>query len=106
VTATATVTETVERVYRILAKRYHPDNQETGNPTRFAEIHRAYEVLANPVSRAGYDAKYDENRATTWKIFKQDGAAVRQVGFNTHYIPEDTVTCSHVVAPSPVTPPR
>ena len=66
--------ETVERVYRFLAKRYHPDNQDTGDPERFAAIHTAYELLANPVSRASYDAKYEHNRAITWKIFKQEGA--------------------------------
>jgi vancomycin resistance protein YoaR len=37
---------------------------------------------------------------TVTQIFSQNGAKVRTVGFNTHYIPEDTVTCSHVaVAP-------
>jgi len=66
--------ETVERVYRMLAKRYHPDNQDTGDAEKFAEIHTAFEVLANPISRASYDAKYEQNRATTWKIFKQEGA--------------------------------
>jgi curved DNA-binding protein len=66
--------ETVERVYRILAKRYHPDNQETGDAAQFQAIHTAYELLANPESRASYDVKYDENRAIAWKIFKQDGA--------------------------------
>ena len=66
--------ETVERVYRFLAKRYHPDNQDTGDPVQFASIHTAYELLANPLSRASYDAKYEHNRAITWKIFKQDGA--------------------------------
>jgi curved DNA-binding protein CbpA len=66
--------DTVERVYRFLAKRYHPDNQDTGDAERFAEIQRAYEVLMEPVSRAAYDAKYEHNRAVTWKIFKQEGA--------------------------------
>lgn len=66
--------DTVERVYRILAKRYHPDNQDTGDAGQFNAIHTAYELLSNPVSRASYDAKYDENRAITWKIFKQKGA--------------------------------
>jgi vancomycin resistance protein YoaR len=32
---------------------------------------------------------------TVTQIFSQNGAQVRTVGFNTHYIPEDTVTCSH-----------
>ena len=66
--------DTVERVYRILAKRYHPDNQETGSASQFAELHRAYELLSNPVTRAAYDVKYEENRALTWKIFKQEDA--------------------------------
>ncbi len=66
--------ETVERVYRFLAKRYHPDNQDTGDRDQFAAILTAYELLANPVSRASYDAKYEQNRAITWKIFKQEGA--------------------------------
>lgn len=66
--------DTVERVYRILAKRYHPDNQDTGDAVQFNAIHTAYELLANSVSRASYDAKYEENRAMTWKIFKQEGA--------------------------------
>ena len=66
--------ETVERVFRFLAKRYHPDNQDTGDAVQFAAIHMAYELLTNPVSRASYDAKYEHNRALTWKIFKQEGA--------------------------------
>lgn len=67
--------DTVERVYRLLAKRYHPDNQESGDPSQFAEVHAAYELLSNPVRRAAYDVRYDENRALTWKIFKQEGAS-------------------------------
>jgi curved DNA-binding protein CbpA len=66
--------ETVERVYRFLAKRYHPDNQDTGDAEQFAAILTAYELLSNPTSRASYDAKYEHNRAITWKIFKQEGA--------------------------------
>jgi len=66
--------ETVERVYRFLAKRYHPDNQDTGDVEQFSAIHTAYELLSNPISRASYDAKYEHNRAIAWKIFKQEGA--------------------------------
>lgn len=66
--------DTVERVYRMLAKRYHPDNQETGDTTLFTEVQAAYELLSTPTRRAAYDVKYDENRAMTWKVFKQEGA--------------------------------
>jgi curved DNA-binding protein CbpA len=48
-------TETVHRVYRFLASRYHPDNPETGDPEKFLLLNRAYEVLSEPVRRARYD---------------------------------------------------
>ena len=37
-------TETIERVYRLLAKRYHPDNQQSGDLTRFKAIRLSYEA--------------------------------------------------------------
>ncbi len=70
--------ETVERVYRLLAKRYHPDNQDTGDVEKFTELHQAFVTLSNPASRAQYDVRYEENRAQTWKIFKQEGANDRR----------------------------
>jgi curved DNA-binding protein len=66
--------EMIERVYRLLARRYHPDNGDTGDVDRFTEVQAAFELLSDPVRRAAYDVKYDENRAITWKIFKQDAA--------------------------------
>jgi curved DNA-binding protein CbpA len=66
--------DTVERVYRLLAKRYHPDNLETGDAEKFSELSRAFEVLSDPAQRAAYDVRYDEHRSTAWKIFKQSDA--------------------------------
>ncbi|MGC4081350.1 MAG: DnaJ domain-containing protein [Vicinamibacterales bacterium] len=54
--------ETVQRVYRLLAQRYHPDNQQTGDPTRFRHLVEAYEVLTDPVRRAQYDVLYHDTR--------------------------------------------
>jgi curved DNA-binding protein CbpA len=48
-------TETVHRVYRIMAARFHPDNPRTGNTETFLLLKRAYEVLADPEQRAKYD---------------------------------------------------
>ena len=67
-------TETIERVYRLLAKRYHPDNAETGRAERFAEVRDAYSVLSDPERRAAYDVRYDEVQATQWKVFNQASA--------------------------------
>jgi curved DNA-binding protein CbpA len=47
--------ETIHRVYRFLATRYHPDNSETGDPDKFFLLKMAYDVLSNPQLRAKYD---------------------------------------------------
>jgi curved DNA-binding protein CbpA len=48
--------ETITRVYRIMAKRFHPDNSESGDPERFLLLSEAYRVLSNPDTRARYDS--------------------------------------------------
>jgi curved DNA-binding protein CbpA len=48
--------DTIHRVYRFLAARFHPDNHDTGNAERFFLLKDAYEVLSNPERRAAYDA--------------------------------------------------
>jgi hypothetical protein len=49
--------ETIRRVYRFLATRFHPDNTETGDPEKFVLLNQAFEVLSDPERRAEYDAK-------------------------------------------------
>ena len=50
-------TETVQRVYRFMAARFHPDNRKTGDVERFLLLRQAYDVLSDPGRRAQYDAK-------------------------------------------------
>ena len=54
--------ETINRVYRLLAQRFHPDNRETGDENRFREIHEAHAVLSDPEKRAKYDVLYHQQR--------------------------------------------
>lgn len=61
--------ETIERVFRLLAKRYHPDNAQTGDETKFRAVLDAYHVLSNPEKRAAYDAVNEGMPADRWKIF-------------------------------------
>ena len=61
--------ETIERVYRLLAARYHPDNQETGDAERFRLIHEACEVLRNPARRKEYDRQFETSAAQPLPIF-------------------------------------
>ncbi len=60
--------ETVHRVYRLLAQRYHPDNADTGNAGRFREISEAYRVLSDPQERARYDVHYERQRQARWHL--------------------------------------
>ena len=60
--------DTINRVYRLLAQRFHPDNQETGNSARFREITEAYQVLSNPEKRAQYDATNEKRRKDRWRL--------------------------------------
>ena len=50
---------TIQRIYRFMASRFHPDNPVTGDPEKFLLLKRAYEVLSDPVHRAQYDATRD-----------------------------------------------
>ena len=61
--------ETIERVYRLLAKRYHPDNKDTGDAQKFHELVKAYRALSDPERRADYDAKYDAENEHPWNDY-------------------------------------
>ena len=47
--------ETIHRVYRYLASRYHPDNPKTGDPAKFELLREAHNVLSNRATRAEYN---------------------------------------------------
>lgn len=48
--------EDIQRAYRTLARRFHPDiNKDPGAEDRFKEVTEAYEVLSDPDQRARYD---------------------------------------------------
>jgi curved DNA-binding protein CbpA len=50
--------DTIHRVYRFLAARFHPDNPESGDEEKFFLLTQAYAVLSVPERRAEYDAKH------------------------------------------------
>jgi hypothetical protein len=67
--------DTIHRVYRILAQRFHPDNRETGNDQTFRGLTDAYHVLSDPERRAAYDVRHRETLRLNWKIFDQPNSA-------------------------------
>lgn len=67
--------DTIHRIYRILAQRFHPDNQETGDVEVFRALTEAYRVLSDPEKRAAFDIEHRATRRVTWKIFDQTTSA-------------------------------
>jgi curved DNA-binding protein len=60
--------DTVQRVFRLLAQRFHPDNKETGNADRFRALHEAYSILSVPEKRAQYDVHHQSLRQERWRF--------------------------------------
>jgi len=63
--------ETIDRVYRLLAQRYHPDNTRTGDSDVFIRLTEAYRTLSVPEQRAKYDANYRQAKQLRWAVFDQ-----------------------------------
>jgi len=55
--------ETIHRIYRFHATRYHPDNPLTGDPEKFLLVQRAFAVLSDPNQRAEYDKTRQKQEA-------------------------------------------
>lgn len=66
-------TDTVERVFRHLAKKCHPDSTEAPDNDRFQKVVEAHRILADPEARAGYDVKYQEYLNHKWSLASEAG---------------------------------
>jgi len=51
----ASSSETIQAAYAKLAKKYHPNNTETGDKEKFESVNLAYEVLSDPLLRQEFD---------------------------------------------------
>ena len=60
--------DTIQRVFRLLAQRFHPDNKDTGDADRFRALHEAYSVLSEPEKRAQYDVHHQALRQERWRF--------------------------------------
>jgi curved DNA-binding protein CbpA len=47
--------DVIQLAYTTLAQKYHPNNADTGDAEKFEAVNMAYEVLADPVLRRGFD---------------------------------------------------
>ena len=63
--------DTIQRIFRHLAKRYHPDNPDSGDASRFSVILEAHEALKDPVSRARYDIEHKNHSGFRTKLAEE-----------------------------------
>jgi hypothetical protein len=66
-------TENIERIFRHLAKKYHPDNIESADTELFYQIVEAHRTLSDPEARAGYDVKYQDYWNRKWRLTSEAG---------------------------------
>ncbi len=72
--------ETIHRVYRLLAQRFHPDNADTGSESRFRQLSDAYQVLSDPEQRAKYDVLHAGQRQERWRLVSTGAQAENDIG--------------------------
>ena len=60
--------DTIQRIFRHLAKKLHPDASTNGDPERFNRLLEAYRVLTDVSQRAAYDVAYRQHWEQTWKV--------------------------------------
>lgn len=65
--------ETIERVFRYLAQRYHPDNPETGDRSRFEQVLEAHNTLKDTAKRAIYDLDYKSHVRARARLIEEAG---------------------------------
>ena len=63
--------ETIERIFRYLAQRYHPDNPETRDRLRFDAVVEANNTLRDPVKRAQYDIQHKSHSAVRRQLSEE-----------------------------------
>lgn len=77
--------EVIEKAYKTLVKKYHPDLQESNLKDEYEEkikiINEAYETLSNPNLRAKYDETLKEKELTeedSYNLSKENEALVQE----------------------------
>jgi curved DNA-binding protein CbpA len=62
---------TIERIFRYAARRYHPDNPDTGDRGLFDAIMEAHNTLRDPIKRAQYDIEHKNYSSFRWKLAEE-----------------------------------
>jgi curved DNA-binding protein CbpA len=61
----------IERMFRYLAQRYHPDSRDTGDRLRFDVVLEAHNTLKDPIKRAQYDIRHKDHLGLRWRLAEE-----------------------------------
>jgi curved DNA-binding protein len=64
--------DTIQHVFRYLAKKWHPDYPQ-GDPDRFKLLVEAHKLLTNVERRAAYDLRYQNFWEAKWNLAAEAG---------------------------------
>ena len=67
--------DTIQRVFRHLAKKHHPDAATQGDPEIFNRLLDAYRTLTDVTLRAAYDVSYQRHWNQTWRVAAEASTA-------------------------------
>ena len=59
--------DTIQHVFRHLAKKWHPDYRK-GDPEQFKLLVEAHKILTNTERRAAYDLRYQKFWENKWNL--------------------------------------
>lgn len=75
--------EVIEKAYKVLAKKYHPDLQEEKNKKRAEEkiknLNEAYEILSDENKKAKYDEKLKQMKEEERKKVEQHNEYINNI---------------------------
>lgn len=69
----------IAKIYRVLARRFHPDNRDTGDEEKFKVVANAYEILKDDEARKDYDYMLDNPEAyyqNYYRYYRRKGPKV------------------------------
>ena len=74
--------EIIEKAYKVLAKRYHPDMHEEAKKewaeSEFKKINEAYEILSDDIKRKEYDETIEQEENEKYKELVQEIELLKQ----------------------------
>ncbi|QDT02488.1 Curved DNA-binding protein [Rubripirellula lacrimiformis] len=66
---------TVERVFRYLAKKHHPDVSDSNDVVYFTQLVEAFDTLRDPQRRAAFDAAYEQRKCDNGELVQTANAS-------------------------------